>query len=45
MPTDLIKTFTYLSIHLTIGFSAISQPHRPLSTAATAIATTRLVPT
>ena len=21
MPTDLIKTFTYLSIHLTIGFS------------------------
>lgn len=20
MPTDLIKTFTYLSIHLTIGF-------------------------
>ena len=21
MPTDLIKTFTYLAIHLTIGFS------------------------
>jgi len=21
MPTDLIKTFTYLTIHLTIGFS------------------------
>ncbi len=21
MPTDLIKTFTYLSIHLTVGFS------------------------
>ena len=21
MPTDLIKTFTYLSIHLTIGFT------------------------
>lgn len=21
MPTDLIKTFTYLSIHLSIGFS------------------------
>lgn len=21
MPTDLLKTFTYLSIHLTVGFS------------------------
>lgn len=21
MPTDLIKTFTYLAIHLTVGFS------------------------